>query len=63
MSTRTLLKDRRHHFKLVLQNNPADTVARKVINEITFILESLKSYTHEEQEPSTDNNNKDNSPE
>ena len=35
MSTRTLLKDRRHFFKLALQKDPTNTVAKKVIDEIT----------------------------
>jgi hypothetical protein len=48
MSTRTLLKDRRHFFKLALQKDPTNTVAKKVIDEITFILEALKLYKHEE---------------
>lgn len=48
MSTRSLLKDRRHFFKLELQKDPNNKVYKKVIDEITFMLEAVKSYKHAE---------------
>jgi hypothetical protein len=48
MSTRTLLKDRRHFFKLEFAKDPTNLIAKKVADEITFILEALKGYKHAE---------------
>lgn len=49
MSTRTLLKDRRHYFRVILKTDPENIIAKKVVNEIDFILDCLKTYINDKK--------------
>jgi hypothetical protein len=49
MSTRSELKTRKNYFKLFLKRNPDNLSAKKVIDEINFIQEALKSYVYEDK--------------
>lgn len=47
MSTRSILKNRRNWFKLQLRHDPNNESAKKVVDEINFILTVLKDYKDE----------------
>jgi len=49
MSTRRILRDRKKFFEYLLKKNPNDDSAKKVVQEINYILNSLKNYIYEDK--------------